>query len=285
MRDERGTMSAGRDSERLTADSQRLAVADGCEVSAVSRMKTVRNHVGTMRKSLVLLAVLALLATTAAQPQKKTVFLGSARYDVTVGLSYTRQTSPEGEQGGFNRYTSVGRFEDVKFGPSPSPEFDAWFETKLDVPGANAVVPMHQITGNGEITDFEIAPAWEDPHKAIAPKITAGPQPFEPVLQLLTYAMAHEEDLDSAAAEDGSLPVVPLAPTLWFRYLENFSPSGSELRWEYENFALGAVDQSSFQFSVPLETVADGKEVELSIPFTDGAARGEWTVQFQPLEE
>lgn len=237
-----------------------------------------------MPRTIALVAVSMLLATAAAQPTKKTVFLGSARYDVTIGLSYTRQTSPEGEQGGFNRYTSVGRFEDVKFGPSPSPEFDAWFETKLDIPGANAVVPMHQMTGKGEITDFEIAPAWEDPHEAIPPKITEGPKPFEPVLQLLTYAMAHEEDFDpDVPVED--MPVVPLAPTLWFRYSENFSPSGSELRWEYEGFALGAVDQSGFQFSVPLTTVADGKEVELSIPFTDGAAKGEWTVQFQPRPE
>jgi hypothetical protein len=237
-----------------------------------------------MPRTLALCLVCLLLATAVAQPQKKTVFLGSARYDITIGLSYTRQTSPEGEQGGFNRYTSVGRFEDVKFGPPRSPEFDAWFETKLDIPGANAVVPMHQITGRGEITDFEIAPAWEDPHEAIAPKITAGPKPFEPVLQLLTYAMAHEEELDSAG-EDGGLPVVPLAPTLWFRYSESFSPSGSELRWEYGNFALGAVDQSAFQFSVPLKTVADGEAVELSIPFTDGAAKGKWTVLFQPRPE
>jgi|GEM_PF-1100848 len=237
-----------------------------------------------MSRVLILCVICVLLATALARPQKKTVLVGSARYDITVGLSYTRQTSPEGEPGGFNRYTSVGKFDDVKFGPSPSPAFDAWFEARLDIPGANAVVPMQQITGCGEITDFEIAPAWEDPHVAIAPKITAGPKLFEPVLQLLTYEMAHEAEIDSAA-EDGGLPIVPLKPTLWFRYSENFSPSGSELRWEYENFALGAVDQSSFQFSVPLAIVADGKEVELSIPFTDGAAKGEWTVQFRPRSE
>ena len=241
-----------------------------------------------MRRRLAAVVVLALLVAPAFVQAEKTVFVGSARYDITVGLSYTRETSPEGEQGGFNSYTSVGRFEDVKFGPSPAPDFDAWFEVQVEVPGAGkvpgAVVPMRQISGEGEITDFKIAPAWEDPSTPIQPKITAGPEPFTPSLELLTYAMAHEEEFESAEeAED--LPTVPLAPTLWFRYLEGFSASGSELRWEYPGLALGAVDGSATQFSVLLNTLAEGEDVEMTMPFTDGTAVGEWTVQFHPKEE
>lgn len=230
-----------------------------------------------------LLVVLALALVPAGAQADKTVFVGSHRYDIVVGLSYTRETSPEGEQGGFSRYTSIGRFEDVKFGPSPAPDFDAWFETAMDrVPGA--VIPMRQITGEGEITDFEIAPAWKDPNEAIEPKITAGPEPLTPSLQLLTYAMAHEDEFDEAeSAED--LPIVPLAPTLWFLYSEGASADGSELRWEYPGFALGALDGSRTQFSVLLNDLAEGKDVELTMPFTDGAAVGEWTVQFHPREE
>jgi hypothetical protein len=227
--------------------------------------------------------LLALAVVLVGAQAEKTVFIGSARYDITVGMSYTRETSPEGEQGGFNRYTSIGRFEDVKFGPSPSPDFEAWFEVSVGPPGSGAVIPMHQISGKGEITDFEIAPAWESPEEAIAPKITNGPEPFEPVLGLLTFEMAHDEALEKAEeAED--LPTVPLVPTLWFMYSEGFSATGSELRWEYENFALGAVDGSAIRFSVPLASLAEGEDVELSIPFTDGTAVGEWTVQFHARE-
>ncbi len=235
-----------------------------------------------MKSGTALLLALALLPVGARA--KKTVFTGSARYDITVGLSYNRETSPEGEQGGFNRYTSVGRFEDVKFGPSPSPEFDAWFEVEAGTPGSGAVIPMHQISGKGEIADFEIAPAWEDPNEAIAPKVTSGPEPFEPSLQLLTFEMAHDEALE-AAEEAEDLPTAPLVPTLWFMYSEGFSATGSELRWEYENFALGTVESARFRFSVPLASLAEGEDVELSIPFTDGAAVGEWTVQFHARKE
>lgn len=235
-----------------------------------------------------LLVVLALALVPAGAQAEKTVFVGSARYDIIVGLSYTRETSPEGEQGGFSRYTSVGRFGDVKFGPSPAPDFDAWFETAMEIPGTGrvpgAVIPMRQISGKGEVTDFEIAPAWEDPNVAIEPKITNGPEPLSPTLELLTYAMAHEDESDETESADDT-PLVPLAPTLWFLYSEGASADGSELRWEYPGLALGALDGSRTQFSVLLNDLAEGKDVELTMPFTDGAAVGEWTVQFHPRED
>jgi len=232
----------------------------------------------------VVTVALALALAPAGARAAEAVFVGSARYDIIVGLSYTRETSPEGEQGGFSRYTSVGRFENVKFGPSPSPEFAAWFEVRVGPPEAGAAMPMNQVSGRGEITDFTIAPAWEDPNEAIEPKITAGPEPFEPVLQLLTFEMAHDAEPEEARTGEG-IPNAPLVPTLWFMYSENFSVDGSELRWEYEEFALGAVEGSAVRFSVALGALAEGEDVELSIPFTDGAAKGEWTIQFQAQAE
>lgn len=221
-----------------------------------------------LRRSLILAAALALFAQPA--PAEKQVFVGSADYEVTVQLTYTREVSPEGEQGGFSSYTSTGEFKKVRFGPSPAKEFEAWFERRL---AAGAVVPMRQVSGDGTIGPFVIAPAWEDPNEPIQPKITSGPQPFAPTLEVLTFDMAHEEDEDS-------MPPVPLVPTVWLRYNEGFSVAGPELAWEYPHFAIGQVESDGVVFSVPVASLAKGEDLEIKVPYENGAAHGEWKIVF-----
>ncbi|MBN2465732.1 hypothetical protein JXD38_08965 [candidate division WOR-3 bacterium] len=221
-----------------------------------------------MKSVLFAAAVIALAAQSALAG--KQIFVSSADYDITVQLSYTRDVSPEGEQGGFSSYTSTGEFQHVRFGPSPSKDFEAWFERRL---AANAAVPMRQISGEGRVGPFVIAPAWEDPSEPIEPRITAGPLPFVPTLEVITFQMAHAED-------EESMPVVPLAPTVWLRYNESFSIDEPELKWEYPKFALGQVESDGVLFSVPTASLAKGEDLEINVPYENGAARGEWKIVF-----
>jgi hypothetical protein len=225
-------------------------------------------------KSVPCAAVVIALATQVALADKQ-VFVSSADYDITVQLNYTREVSPEGEQGGFSSYTSTGEFKNVRFGPSPSKEFAAWFERRL-APGA--AVPVRQISGEGRIGPFVIAPAWQDPNETIEPRITAGPLPFAPGLDVLTYEMAHAEDEDS-------MPLVPLVSTVWLRYNEGFSIAEPELKWEYPGFAKGQVESDGVVFSVPLTRLANGEDIEVNVPYENGAAHGEWKIVFWANEE
>ncbi len=211
-------------------------------------------------------------------------FIGSAVYDITIGLSYTVQSSAYGEQGGLDRYTAVGRFENVKFGPSMSPAFEAWFEVPIEDAGTGGVLPMTQINGTGQILDFELSPAWEDPEEAIAGRVTSGPREFTPVLMLVTFEMAHSEEYGQPEAQE-DMSLVPLVPTLWFRYWENYSITDPELCWEYEGFAIAEIGSSGLFFSVPLYKLSEGEDFVLSRPLSGCPEAGEWTVQFRARPE
>lgn len=231
-----------------------------------------------------ILPVLVCLAASQPASAEKTVFIGSPEYEVTVQLSYTRETGPEGEQGGFSGYAATGTFQEVKFGPSPAEGFECWFQQPIDVPSARAVgaaIPTRSISGQGAIDDFTIAPAWEDPAEAIEPRITGGPKPFAPSLQLLTFEMAHAEGQE----DEGDLPVVPIVPTVWFLYSEGFSADGNELSWKYPGFAVGCIECSQVIFSVELDRLANGEDIELNIPYDNPVAKGEWKIIFGCTEQ
>jgi hypothetical protein len=220
-------------------------------------------------------AVIALTAQSVLADKK--VFVSSAEYDITVQLSYTRQVSALGEQGGFSSYTSTGEFKNVRFGPSPSKEFEAWFVQRLSSSAGGPNIPAMQVTGEGTIGPFVIAPAWEDPNEAIQPRITSGPRPFAPTLNVLTYEMAHEE-------EEESIPVVPLAPLVWLRYNESFSIADAELTWDYPEFAGGVIESDAVIFSVPVASLAKGEDLEIKVPYSNGSASGEWKIVFWSKE-
>ena len=225
-----------------------------------------------LRQSFRFAAAVLVLAAQSALADKQ-VFVSSAEYDITVQLSYTRAVSPEGEQGGFSSYTSTGEFKNVRFGPSPSKEFEAWFEQRLSSSAGGPTIPAMQITGEGAVGPFVIAPAWEDPNEAIQPKITSGPRPFAPTLDVLTFDMAHEE-------EEDSIPVVPLVPVVWLRYNESFSIADAELQWDYPKFAGGVIESDAVVFSVPVASLAKGEDLEIKVPYENGAAHGEWKIVF-----
>ena len=223
--------------------------------------------------------VAAAFLALAAQPAlaEKQVFVSSAEYDITAQLNYTRQVSALGEQGGFSSYTSTGEFKGVRFGPSPAKGFEAWFEQRLSSSAGGPTIPAMQVTGEGTIGPFVIAPAWEDPNEAIQPKITSGPRAFAPTLNVLTFDMAHEEDEDS-------IPVVPLVPTVWLRYNESFSIADAELQWDYPKFAGGVIESDAVVFSVPVVSLAKGEDLEIKVPYSNGSASGEWKIVFWSKE-
>jgi|WetSurMetagenome_2_1015567.scaffolds.fasta_scaffold187648_1 hypothetical protein len=220
-------------------------------------------------------AVLALAAQSVLA--EKQVFVSSAEYDITVQFSYTREVSPLGEQGGFSSYTSTGEFKNVRFGPSPSKEFEAWFEQRLSPSPGTPAIPAMQITGEGTIGPFVIAPAWEDPNEPIQPRITSGPRAFAPTLDVLTFEMAHPDDADS-------MPPVPLVPTVWLRYNESFSIAEAELTWDYPRFAGGVIESDAVVFSVPVAGLAKGEDLEIKVPYSNGSASGEWKIVFWSKE-
>jgi hypothetical protein len=227
-------------------------------------------------KSVFCAAVATALVAQFALAEKQ-VFVSSADYTVTVQLSYTREVSPLGEQGGFSSYTSTGEFRNVRFGPSPARDFEAWFEQRLSSSAGGPTIPAMQVTGEGTIGPFVIAPAWEDPNEAIQPKITHGPRPFAPTLNVLTFEMAHPEDADS-------MPPVPLVPTVWLRYNESYSIADPELVWDYPKFAGGLVESDAVVFSVPVASLAKGEDLEIKVPYENGAAKGEWKIVFWSSE-
>ena len=229
-----------------------------------------------LRQPVLFVAAVIAFAAQSALADKQ-VFVSSAEYDITVQLSYTREVSPLGEQGGFSSYTSTGEFKNVRFGPSPAKGFEAWFEQRLSPSAGTPAIPAMQITGEGTIGPFVIAPAWEDPNEAIQPKITSGPRPFAPTLNVLTFEMAHEEDEDS-------IPVVPLVPTVWLRYNESYSIADPELQWDYPNFAGGVIESDAVVFSVPVASLAKGEDLEVKVPYSNGTASGEWKIVFWSRE-
>jgi hypothetical protein len=224
---------------------------------------------------LIAAAVIALAAQTALADRQ--VFVSSAVYDITVQLSYTRQVSALGEQGGFSSYTSTGEFKNVRFGPSPSKEFEAWFVQRFSPSAGAPAIPAMQITGEGTIGPFVIAPAWEDPNEAIQPQITSGPRAFAPTLDVLTFEMAHPDDADS-------MPPAPLVPTVWLRYNESFSIADAELTWDYPKFAGGVIESDAVVFSVPVASLAKGEDLEIKVPYSNGSASGEWKIVFWSKE-
>jgi hypothetical protein len=229
-----------------------------------------------LRQPALFAAAVIVLAAQSALADKQ-VFVSSAEYDVTIQLSYTCQVSPLGEQGGFSSFTSTGEFKNVRFGPSPSKEFEAWFEQRVSPSAGAPAIPAMQITGEGTIGPFVIAPAWEDPNEPIQPRITSGPRPFAPNLQVLTFEMAHEEDEDS-------IPPVPLVPTVWLRYNESYSIADPELQWDYPNFAGGVIESNAVVFSVATASLAKGADLEIKVPYSNGSASGEWKIVFWSRE-
>jgi hypothetical protein len=238
-------------------------------------------EVSVLRRTAILAAAVVALTARPAMASKPTL-ISSAEYEVTVQLSYTRKVSPLGEQGGFSSYTSTGEFKNVRFGPSPAKGFEAWFEQRFS-PSAGAptrsvaALPARQVMGEGTIGPFVIAPAWEDPNEAIQPRITSGPRPFKPNLEVLTYEMAHE-------GEEESIPVVPLAPLVWLRYNESYSIADPELTWDYPKFAGGSIEGDAVVFSVPVASLARGEDLEVKVPYSNGTAKGEWKIVFWSSE-
>jgi hypothetical protein len=203
------------------------------------------------------------------------VFLGSPYYDIMVTLEYTDEPDPYLSQGYIARYRSVSLLSHVKFGPSFSPEFPAMFAVSVYPSGQGGEMPGIQVSGTGAIEYFELQPAWEsdDPIEAV---VVHGPEGFSPYMNVITTDMAAE--IQGSADDD--MPTVPLVPTLWFLFSENFSIADPELQWEYPGFAGNGIASSVAVFSVPLARLGEGESFEIGMPYESETARGQWTIRF-----
>lgn len=216
---------------------------------------------------------LAMLAGAAGAGQD--AFLSSPLYDVTVTLEYTDEPDPYLSQGYIESYKSVSYFSRVSFGPSFSPEFAAMFAAEVSPMESGATMPTTQISGTGVIESFTLQPAWEsdDP---IDGRVTSGPESFSPTLSLITPDMAMQVE----GAQEDDMPILPLVPTLWIVFNENFSVSAPELEWEYPDFAANSIASSAVVFSVPLDDLGQGKCFEIDLPYDSETAVGTWKIQF-----
>ncbi len=203
------------------------------------------------------------------------VFLGSPHYDITVILEFTDQPDPYLSQGYIAGYRSVSLLSHVKFGPSLSPDYPAMFAVSVYPSGQGGEMPDIQVSGTGVIEHFELQPAWEsdDPIEAV---VVHGPEGFSPYLNVITPDMAAEIQ----GSTDDDMPLVPLIPTLWLLFSENFSIAEPELQWEYPGFAGNGIASSAVVFSVPISRLGEGESFEISMPYESETARGLWTIRF-----
>ncbi len=206
---------------------------------------------------------------------EKTVFLSSPRYEIDIALDQTGKCDPY-EGAAFSKLSFSTEFGITKFGPPVAETYEVWFYRQTEEM-SDAWIPGIQIPGEGRILNFKICPAWESEDEPIEPKITSGPTPFQPWLEVLSEKMIR----DTASMET----VLPIAPTAWFLFSTGFSVSGDELAWEYEKFATGAIENYNLIFSVPVDDLAQGKAVMIDTTIDYGSEVGKWSVIFTPLSE
>lgn len=216
-----------------------------------------------------------ILALTTFLGAEKTVFLSSPRYKIDIALDQTGKCDPY-EGAAFSMLSLSTDFEITKFGAPVAETYECWFYTQSE-DMSTAWIPGIQIGGEGRILGFKICPAWESEDEPIEPKVTSGPTPFTPWLEVLSEKVIR----DTASMET----VLPMVPTAWFLFSTGFSVSGDELAWEYEKFATGAIENYNLIFSVPADNLAQGKAVMIDTTIDYGSEQVKWSVIFTPLSE
>ncbi len=228
----------------------------------------------TFQKTLVLVVILGSILLPGLLEAEKTVFLSSMRYLVDVSLDVMGKCDPY-DGATFSALSFATKFDDVKFGAPQAESYAVWFY--LPVEGsAGTRVPGIQISGEGAFLDYKICPAWDD-DKPTEAKVVKGPSKFEPTLEVLSES----EIKDTASSET----VLPIVPTVWFKFFTSFSVLGDELAWEHEGIGGAGIENYGFVFGVPVDDLAQGKLFSHKETVKNGAETENWSVMFIPLDE
>lgn len=206
---------------------------------------------------------------------KKTVFLSSPRYKISIACNVQGKCDPY-EGAAFSMLSFSTDFEIAKFGAPVAETYEVWFYTQSEDMSA-AWIPGIQIHGEGTILGYKICPAWETEEDEIEAKVTSGPSPFKPWLEVLSEKVIR----DTASLET----VLPIVPTAWFRFTSGFSVGGDELAWEYEKLGTCSIENYYLTFGVPVDDLAQGKAVMIDTTINYGYETDKWSVIFTPLSE
>jgi hypothetical protein len=199
---------------------------------------------------------------------QRTQFLSSPYYHIDIGLNFTGTCSPE-EGAAFSQYGAISSFNQMRFVATPSASYPCWLEKKGKTPFIN-------LNGDGSIVSFQICPDYDpDPRTAT---IKHGPVPFLPLLTVMDKAEVEEYLLSQ-----NEIPVIPLVPSVYLRYSDNFSVSNPELQWETE-VGKGVVESRYVVFSISLAEIGKGKDILLQIPYKDGKEAGTWDIRILPVK-
>jgi len=221
---------------------------------------------------------LALVAVVdaAAPPQRKSVFLSSPAYTVDISLTMTGKCAPS-EGSDFKRLDVYSGFQNLRFVASPFAGHPLWIQPGAGAP--SAAPASHQVSGKGEIREFDLCQAWEDETHSIPAKVTGGPSPFRATLTVLTAGDAKERLANPA---DPMTPV-DLVRVLWLEFSTRFSILGQELAWEHPGLSKSGISNYSFVFSVSLDALGKGQSFSFTLPHAGEGESGTWSVMFNAV--
>ncbi len=201
---------------------------------------------------------------------QKTEFLSSPLYNIDIGLTFSGGCGPEEDGATFSQYAAISSFNEMRFMAASSPSYPCWLQQKGKVPFLN-------INGEGRIVSFQICPDY-DPDPRVA-SVKHGPEPFTPVLTV----MSKEEVDEYLHSRDEPPPNVPLVPSVYLRYSDNFSISNPELQWETE-VGKGVVESRTVIFNLSLDELGKGKPIQIQIPYKSGKETGTWNITLMTVK-
>lgn len=226
-------------------------------------------------KFMLLAGFLGILVFASFLGAKKTVFLSSPRYKIDIACNVQGKCDPY-EGAAFSMLSFFTDFEIAKFGTPVAETYEVWFYTQSE-DMSTAWMPGIQIHGEGRILDYKICPAWEVEDEPIEAKVTKGPTPFKPWLEVLS-----DKVIKDTASIETTLPIVP---TAWFLFCTGLSVSGDELAWNYEKLGTTSIEDYYLTFGVPVDDLAQGKAVMIDTTINYGYEIDKWSIIFTPLSE
>ena len=219
------------------------------------------------KKLMMVLLVIPCLIISNAFAQKKE-FISSPVYHVDISLNYTGKCSQWGDGASFIQYSAISQFNSIRFVPSLSEQHPCWIG---DETGTMSNI---QVSGEGRIVSIKICPDYDGEERPA--RITRGPLPFQPTLQVITV----DEGLEYYFELTGNEPeVLPIVPSVWFKYSDSFRLTNAELEWQTDigGYPIGS---HIFVFHVPLESLGKGERIHTTVPYKTRGETGTWDITF-----
>ena len=200
---------------------------------------------------------------------QRTQFLSSPYYNIDIGLTFTGGCGPEEDGATFSQYAAISSFNEMRFAASSTLSHPCWLEKK-------GKVPSFSLNGEGRIVSFQICPDYDpDPRAAT---VKHGPEPFTPLLMVMS-----KEEVDVYLQSQDEIPNIPLVPSVYLRYSDNFSYSNPELQWETE-VGKGVVESRIVVFHLSLAELGKGKPIQFQIPYKYGKENGNWDITLMTVK-